>query len=94
MLAEPPVYTLCRGPFEEVAEAQLGATVDQLLLAYGAQDAEVWSPIIARLAEEAASVLSPAEAVSHGNLDPRFYIKARATPWRLPHRMAPAGSVL
>ena len=73
-------FHLCmhRGPFEEVAGAQLGATVDQLLLAYGVQDAHAWSPILARLAEEAAAALSPAEAVAHGNLDPRFYIKARA----------------
>lgn len=64
-----------RGPFEEVAEQQLAATVDQLLLAYGVQDAAVWGPIITHLAEEATSMLSPAKAVSFGNLDPRFYIK-------------------
>ena len=68
----------CRVPFEEVAEQQLAATVDQLLLAYGVQDAAAWGPIITRLAEEAAGKLSPAEAVAYGNLDPRFYIKARA----------------
>jgi hypothetical protein len=65
-----------RGPFEEVAGQALGATVDQLLLAYGIADAATWAPILARLAEGAAAALSPAEAVAHGTLDPRFYIKA------------------
>ena len=85
LLAVPPLgcrtptpdLAPCRVPFEEVAERQLAATVDQLLLAYGVPDAPAWSPIIARLAEEAAAKLSPAEAVAFGNLDPRFYIKAR-----------------
>ncbi len=58
-----------------MAEQQLAATVDQLLLAYGVSDAATWGPIISRLAEEAVGKLSPALAVAHGNLDPRFYIK-------------------
>ncbi len=68
-------YWLHRGPFTEVAEQQLAATVDQLLLAYGVSDAAIWGPIISHLAEEAAGKLSPALAVAYGNLDPRFYIK-------------------
>ena len=60
-----------------MAEQQLAATVDQLLLAYGVSDAAVWGPILAHLAEEAVAKLSPALAVAHGNLDPRFYIKVR-----------------
>jgi hypothetical protein len=67
-----------RGPFEEVAGEQLAATVDQLLLAYNVQDPEVWVPIITRLADEAAGMLSPAKAVAFGNLDPRFYVKVCA----------------
>lgn len=66
---------LCRQPFIEVAEQQLAATVDQLLLAYGVSDAATWGRIITCLAEEAVGKLSPALAVAHGNLDPRFYIK-------------------
>lgn len=58
-----------------MAEQQLAATVDQLLLAYGVPDAATWGPIISHLAEEAAGKLSPALAVAYGNLDPRFYIK-------------------
>ena len=80
-----PDLAFCRVPFEEVAEQQLAATVDQLLLAYGVQDAAVWSPIITHLAEEAASKLSPAEAVAFGNLDPRFYIKAQGSSQAPPH---------
>lgn len=63
-----------------MAEQQLAATVDQLLLAYGVQDAPVWGPIITHLAEEATSMLSPAKAVLFGNLDPRFYIKVPRPP--------------
>ncbi|BDA49325.1 probable 1-phosphatidylinositol-3-phosphate 5-kinase FAB1C [Coccomyxa sp. Obi] len=74
---EHPVATIIRGPFTEVAEQQLAATVDQLLLAYGVSDAATWGPIISHLAEEAAGKLSPALAVAYGNLDPRFYIKVK-----------------
>ncbi len=70
-----PTYVSDRGPFEEVAGEQLAATVDQLLVAYNVQEPDVWAPIITRLADEAASMLSPARAVAYGNLDPRFYIK-------------------
>ena len=61
-----------------MAGEQLAATVDQLLLAYNVQDPEVWAPIITRLADEAAGMLSPAKAVAFGNLDPRFYVKVCA----------------
>lgn len=44
-------------------------------MAYNVQEPEVWAPIVTRLADEAASMLSPAKAVAYGNLDPRFYIK-------------------
>lgn len=44
-------------------------------MAYNVQDADVWAPIITRLADEAAGMLSPGKAVAFGNLDPRFYIK-------------------
>ncbi|EIE24976.1 hypothetical protein COCSUDRAFT_83669 [Coccomyxa subellipsoidea C-169] len=74
---EHPVATIIRGPFTEVAEQQLAATVDQLLLAYGVSDAAVWGPILSHLAEEAVAKLSPGLAVAHGNLDPRFYIKVK-----------------
>jgi len=70
-----PTYVSDRGPFEEVAGEQLAATVDQLLVAYNVQEPDVWAPIITRLADKAASMLSPARAVAYGNLDPRFYIK-------------------
>ena len=44
-------------------------------MAYNVQEPAVWAPIITRLADEAAGMLSPARAVAYGNLDPRFYIK-------------------
>ena len=60
-----------------MAREQLAATVDQLLLAYNVQEPDVWAPIVKRLADEAAGMLSPGKAVAYGNLDPRFYIKVR-----------------
>ena len=51
--------------------------MDQLLLAYNVQEPDVWAPIVKRLADEAAGMLSPGKAVAYGNLDPRFYIKVR-----------------
>ena len=60
-----------------MAGEQLAATVDQLLLAYNVQEPGVWAPIVKRLADEAAGMLSPGKAVAYGNLDPRFYIKVR-----------------
>jgi hypothetical protein len=65
-----------------VAEQQLAAMVDQLLMAYGVAEAPVWGPILTRLAEEATTMLSPAQAVAFGNLDPRFYIKVMHRPRR------------
>ena len=44
-------------------------------MAYNVQEPDVWAPIVTRLADEAAGMLSPAKAVAYGNLDPRFYIK-------------------
>lgn len=44
-------------------------------MAYNVHEAKVWAPIVTRLADEAAGMLSPARAVAYGNLDPRFYIK-------------------
>ena len=44
-------------------------------MAYNVHEADVWAPIVTRLADEAAGMLSPARAVAYGNLDPRFYIK-------------------
>ena len=73
------------GRFEEVAGEQLAATVDQLLLAYNVQEPDVWAPIVKRLADEAAGMLSPGKAVAYGNLDPRFYIKVRAQTISLEH---------
>lgn len=73
------VWHPARAALAEVAGQHLGLLAAQLLAAYGVGRAasEVWAPVVARLATEAAAQLSPSAVTAFGTLDPRFYVKAR-----------------
>ena len=61
--------------FAEVAQQHLAAVVGQILRAEGAEDPEVWQPIVTRLALETAYAVLPSALAAFGVSDPRFYIK-------------------
>lgn len=66
-----------RHAFAAVAGKHLEALVRQLLEGEGlcVAGVEQWAPLVCRLAQAAASALSPPAAAAHGTLDPRHYIK-------------------
>jgi hypothetical protein len=69
----------CRAGLSGAAEAHTYALVVQLLVAEGVGPVELWGPIVTRLAQQAAGLLSPQALATRGILDPRYYVKVRNT---------------
>ncbi len=66
-----------RAAFAHVAEAHLGALVQQQLQLEGVASPERWGPVVVKLAQQAAASLSPTALTAEGNMDPRVHIKVR-----------------
>lgn len=72
MFTCPP---LRRSVFKASAEQHLAQLCLQLLQAEGVQQAEVWLPVVARLAWSAATAVSPSHMVAMNQADPRMHVK-------------------
>lgn len=82
---EAPAAT-SRAALAAVAQAHLGALVQQLLASegLGGAAAELWCPLLVQLAQQAAATLSPMALTANGNIDPRHYIKVNRPAAPLP----------
>ncbi|GAB4817632.1 hypothetical protein N2152v2_004678 [Parachlorella kessleri] len=66
-----------RAAFAHVAEAHLGALVQQQLQLEGIASPERWGSVVVKLAQQAAASLSPTALTAEGNMDPRVHIKVK-----------------
>lgn len=60
-----------------VGEGHLRGVVQQLLMAEGLPQPEVWAPIVAAAAQAVAAYLSPPLMYANGQHDPRQAVKVR-----------------
>ncbi len=77
----PAGFAASRAAFVRVAEAHLAALVQQQLTLEGVASAELWGPILVKLAQQAAASLSPTAVTANGNIDPRHYVKVPEKQW-------------
>ena len=74
--ASPVALDIRRG-MSRVACDHLRRIISQLLTVEQIASADVWLPVVHRLAVECAMLLSPPAMEKHGTLDPRAYVKVK-----------------
>eukprot|EP00892_Ulva_mutabilis_P011775 jgi/Ulvmu1/8970/UM005_0061.1 len=75
-----PVALDVRRGMSRVACDHLRRVISQLLTVEQISSADVWLPVVHRLAVECAMLLSPTALEKHGTLDPRAYVKVKKVP--------------